>query len=160
MHLSVKVPYLTFKVRQSRRFKLIISLIMRQPKKRGQRRTASVSCLNRLVLAMASILLMLALADSLAIDWLVRFVRQYPSRFVAFYAPKARTLLQLAEYLSDQVPEELAQAWDFAVALVVLASIFHLIERLRVTLVSKLCETHKREGRASAPESQTSIVST
>lgn len=126
--------------------------------KRGRPRSAALgSCTQLLALAVASVLLMLALADSLAIAWLVRFLRQYPSRFVAFYGPKAKTMLQLAEDLSDQLPEEWIQAWDFTVALVVLASVFHVIERLRVALVSKLvCEAHEREGPAMSPAIRTS----
>lgn len=132
------------------------------PKRGRQRSTSPVSWLHILALAVASVLLMLVLADSLFIAWLIRFLRQYPSRFVAFYAPKARTMLQLAEDLSDQLPEELTQAWDFTVALVVLASIFHGIERLRVALASKLvvCEAHEREGSpAMAPATSSSNVS-
>lgn len=68
------------------------------------------------------------------------FVRAYPQRFYAFYAPKIELLGQwmLAAVDAVELSEDASASLDFAVAFVSVVSVYHVIEIGRHALLSRL----------------------
>lgn len=86
-----------------------------------------------------------------AVAWLLR---EYPVRFVAFYAPKIRAVRDLGEQTLDWLwaCEDVRAAVDFTVAVIVVVSLFHLVERWRLALVDKIRGTDEVSASASVDE--------
>lgn len=66
------------------------------------------------------------------------FLVRYPHRFYAFYAPKIERLTQWMVAVCDtiEIPDDISEALDFTVALVVVASVFHIIDTARRSFVA------------------------
>jgi hypothetical protein len=82
-----------------------------------------------------------------AAAWLLH---EYPERFAAFYTPKVRAARDLGERALDWLwaCEDVRAAVDFTVAVIVIVSLFQLVETWRLALVGKL--RGKDEVSASA----------
>lgn len=89
-----------------------------------------------------------------ALSWLPH---EYSKRFMAFYAPKVRAVRDLGEQALDLLwaCEDVRTAVDFTVALIVVASLFRLVETWRLAAVGKLRTTSSEEAPASEDLSAT-----
>lgn len=67
-------------------------------------------------------------------------LHDYPRQFVAFYSPKSRALWGLFRRALDQLQasDDINAAIDFTASLVVVVSIYHLVESFRVAAVKRL----------------------
>lgn len=74
---------------------------------------------------------------------MLRFLHDYPRRFAAFYAPKLQLLVHWSKsvYQVIEVSDDVTSALDFTVALVVIASVYHIIEVSRRAVLSRFQPT-------------------
>jgi hypothetical protein len=108
----------------------------------------------RLTLFVLTAALLLLLHD---LD-LAAFLRWYGTRFTDYYGPKLAfmsTVLQRAEANLPELPDDVYEAWDLATAFIVVVSVFHLIERLRVAVLAHLhsaprCTASDRDDMSTA----------
>lgn len=78
---------------------------------------------------------------------ILRFLSDYPRRFAAFYAPKLQQLVHWSSsvYQAIEVSDDVTSALDFAVALVVITSVYHIIEIGRRAVLSRFQSNRRSE---------------
>lgn len=78
---------------------------------------------------------------------MLHFLHDYPRRFAAFYAPKLQHLVRWSKsvYQVIEVSDDVTSALDFAVVLIVIASMYHIIEIGRRAVLSRFQPTRTSE---------------